>query len=74
MFLRGKHNGIVIDNTTEAEVEAWLKLIAKISPRDVMVYSIDRATPCDNLEKVTHEELENIAQRVRKLGFACSVA
>lgn len=74
MFLRGEHNGTAIDNTTESEIEAWLELVAKISPRDVMVYSIDRATPCENLEKVPHEELESIANRVRALGFACSVA
>lgn len=74
MFLRGCHNGTNIDNTTEAEVEAWLNAVKKISPRDVMVYSIDRATPCDNLEKVSREELERIAERVRILGFACSVA
>ena len=74
MFLRGNHAGEIIDNTTELEIEAWLTAVKRISPRDVMVYSIDRATPCQELEKVSREELESIAERVRALGFTCSVA
>ena len=74
MFLRGNHAGEIIDNTTELEIEAWLTVVRRISPRDVMVYSIDRATPCQELEKVSREELESIAERVRALGFTCSVA
>ena len=74
MFLRGNHAGEIIDNTTELEIEAWLTAVRRISPRDVMVYSIDRATPCQELEKVSREELESIAKRVRALGFTCSVA
>lgn len=74
MFLRGMHNNASIDNTTAEEVEAWLGVVEDISPRDVMVYSIDRATPCQTLEKVPREELERIADRVRSLGINCSVA
>lgn len=74
MFLRGNHAGEIIDNTTELEIEAWLTAVRRISPRDVMVYSIDRATPCQELEKVSREELESIAERVRALGFTCSAA
>ncbi len=74
MFLRGEYNGQRIDNTTEREVEAWLALIEKISPRQVMVYSLDRDTPCDTLEKVEKDELQKIAQRVTALGIECSVA
>ncbi len=74
MFLKGECNGEAIDNTTPEALEAWLKIIEKVAPRAVMVYSIDRDTPCKTLEKIPREELEIIAQRVRALGFACSVA
>lgn len=74
MFLRGECDGVQIDNTTEQEVEAWLHLVQKIAPRQVMVYSIARDTPCQTLEKVSHEELERIAERVRALGIECSAA
>ena len=72
MFLRGEHNGEIIDNTTESEIMAWLAVVDHLRPRSVMVYSIDRATPCKTLEKVERDELDKIAERVRTLGIECS--
>ena len=72
MFLRGEYNGALVDNTTESEIEAWLAIVEHLRPRSVMVYSIDRATPCKTLQKVEREELEAIAERVRTLGIECS--
>ena len=74
MFLRGEYAGKSIDNTREEEVKAWLRLIEQIAPQKVMVYSLDRDTPCKTLEKVTREELLSIAARVEALGIPCSVA
>ena len=74
MFLRGEYLGQRVDNTTEEEVAAWLKLVAEIKPKQVMVYSLDRDTPCQTLEKVERDELRAIAERVEALGIACSVA
>lgn len=74
MFLRGEYLGQRVDNTTEEQVEAWLRLVKEIAPRQVMVYSLDRDTPCQTLEKVGREELLQIATRVEALGIACSVA
>ena len=74
MFLRGEYLGKRVDNTTEEEVSAWLKLVAEIRPKQVMVYSLDRDTPCQTLEKVEKEELREIAARVEALGIPCSVA
>ena len=72
MFLRGEYNGALVDNTTASEVEAWLAVMEHLRPHSVMVYSIDRATPCKTLEKVEREELERIADKVRALGIECS--
>lgn len=74
MFLRGTCGGASIDNTTEEEVAAWLRLVGEIRPRQVMVYSLDRDTPCPTLEKVPREKLQAIAVRVEALGIPCSVA
>ena len=74
MFLRGEYAGKRVDNTIEEEVAAWLKLVAEIRPKQVMVYSLDRDTPCQTLEKVEKEELREIAARVEALGIPCSVA
>lgn len=74
MFLRGEYMGQKIDNTTEREVAAWLELVKEIAPKKVMVYSIDRDTPCQTLEKVNKVELSKIASQVEALGIECSVA
>ena len=74
MFLRGWHNGQRIDNTVEEELSPWLEALQYISPRSVMIYTIDRKTPEEALEKVSREELEQIAARVRELGIAVSVS
>ena len=74
MFLRGEYLGERVDNTTEEEVSAWLKLVEEMRPKQVMVYSLDRDTPCETLEKVEREELQRIAERVEALGIKCSVA
>lgn len=74
MFLRGEYEGQLLDNTREEEVVAWLRLVEEIAPRQVMVYSLDRDTPCKTLEKVSREDLLAIAARVEALGIPCSVA
>lgn len=74
LFLRGRHNNESIDNTTEAEVSAWLQLLQKIKPRKVMIYSIDRDTPAPDLEKVPLHELQQIASRLTAAGFEVQVS
>ena len=39
-----------------------------------MIYTIDRETPVKNLQKVTKEELEVIAEYARIQGFEVSVS
>lgn len=74
MFLKGEYNGKQVDNTTEKEVSAWLKLVEKVKPQQVMIYTIDRDTPAQNLQKIPLEKLNAIAERVKALGIDCSVS
>ena len=66
MFMQGKY-----DNTGDTYVEPWLKAIADIAPRQVMVYTIDRKTPVDSLMKATPAQLDAIKARVESLGIPC---
>ena len=74
MFLRGEYQGEKIDNTTDEEVDAWISALVKIKPKQVMMYSLDRDTPVQNLQKVNVDELNSIAEKVRAKGFEVSVA
>ncbi len=73
MMLRGMHDGQRIDNTTEEEINALIEAYKKISPREIMLYSIDRSTPEEQLEKVSVEELREIGKRIEKEGFKVQV-
>lgn len=74
MFLRGRFEGRVVDNTTEEEISAWLGLVRSLQPREVMIYTIDRETPARELEKAPKEVLKEIARRVEELGIQTTVA
>jgi len=74
MFVKGTYKGRHIDNTTPAEVEAWVELLKKISPALVMIYTIARDTPVEALEKVSIRQLEKIARRVENEGLRVQVS
>lgn len=73
MLLRGSHEGQTVDNTTPAEVEALIRAYCEIRPKEVMLYSLDRSTPEEQLVKVERPELERIADMVRAEGIAVQV-
>jgi wyosine [tRNA(Phe)-imidazoG37] synthetase (radical SAM superfamily) len=74
MFVRGSWQGKLIDNSTDHEVSAWLEVIKKIDPGQVMIYTIARDTPVNTLEKVSLQKLEYIAGRVREAGYDVQVS
>ena len=73
LFVRGIYNGSVIDNTTPAEVGAWIDLIKELTPKEVMMYAIDRVTPARELERVTLPQLEAIANQVSALEMGIEI-
>ena len=73
MMLRGEHEGKIIDNTTDDEINALIDAYKKISPKEVMLYSIDRSTPEENLKKVEIDELRKIAERFEASGIKVQV-
>ena len=74
MFIRGEFKGEKFDNTSGKEVSAWLDALEQIKPEQVMIYTIDRETPVQNLGKISLEELNAIAEKAREKGFRVSVA
>jgi wyosine [tRNA(Phe)-imidazoG37] synthetase (radical SAM superfamily) len=73
LFLRGSYKGSVIDNTTDLQVEEWLRRLDQVRPRMVMIYPIARATPAHDLVKIAPDELNAIATRVKNLGIDVAV-
>ena len=74
LFVKGTISNQVVDNTTPDEIAAWVRLIEEIKPREVMVYTIARDTPAQDLIKIPIEELNSIAARVEQLGIPVQVS
>jgi wyosine [tRNA(Phe)-imidazoG37] synthetase (radical SAM superfamily) len=75
LFLRGIHNGKVVDNTTRVEIREWLKALERIKPSEVMIYTISRDTPEGaRLKKVPLNELKEIAALVESIGIRTQVS
>lgn len=74
MFMKGLCNGESVDNTGEAFVGPWLEAAKAIGPQQVMIYTIDRETPTQGLEKASREQLDAIRDRVIEAGIPCSAS
>ena len=74
MFVKGEHEGQKVDNTTEKELNAWLKLVKETNPQTVMIYTIARDTPGPDLVKVSYEELKAISDKLETEGFDVQIS
>lgn len=70
MFMRNEG----IPNTTDDYVLPWLEALKVIKPQQVMIYTIDRETPVDTLDKATPDELNVIRDHVIAMGIPCSAS
>lgn len=73
-FLRGERDGTTIDNTTSEELDAWYKVVEDLHPKQIMIYVIDRATPVKTLEKISREEMMQIALPLQDKGFDVQIS
>ena len=70
MFMKGEG----VDNTGEEYVAPWLEAVKAIRPQQVMIYTIDRETPIQGLQKADREQLDAIRDRVIAAGIPCSAS
>ena len=74
MFMKGVANGIDVNNTGDEYVLPWIATVKEIAPREVMIYTIDRETPTEGLEKASHEELDRIVELLKREGIKASAS
>jgi len=63
-----------VDNTTEKEIEDLIEAYKKIQPESIMIYTFQRDTAAEGLEKIRRQELEKIGDRIRKEGFRIEIS
>ena len=72
--MKGKYKGKDVDNTSDKYVLPWLEVVKDIAPRQGMIYTIDRETPDQDLQKATPEELDRIVALLTKEGLSASAS
>ena len=50
------------DSSSPEVLEGWMQIVRELKPRQVMVYTIDRPTPAQGLERFTPEEMKCLVQ------------
>lgn len=74
MFVKGSFKGKAFDNTTELELNAWLDVVEQLSPKRVMIYTIARDTPAEDIQKISKERLKQIAGLVENIGIPVQIS
>lgn len=62
MFVKGK-----IDNSSDWEVKSWIKRLRELRPSWVQIYSLDRGTASDHIQKVEKNRLNDIAKLAERM-------
>ena len=65
MFLRSPD----FDSSSPEVLEGWMDIVRDLRPRKVMVYTIDRPTPAQGLEKFTAAQMRALVQPLIDEGF-----
>lgn len=69
MFLRSKD----FDSSSPEVLNGWMDIVRTLRPREVMVYTIDRPTPEEGLQKFTVEEMKTLVQPLMDEGFVIQI-
>ena len=69
MFLKSKD----FDSSSPEVLNGWMDIVRLLKPREVMVYTIDRPTPEEGLQKFTVEEMRHLVQPLIDEGFLIQI-
>lgn len=74
LCISGEFNGVPFSNVTDTEVDALIAAYKAIAPHEVVLYTIQRDTPVETLQKINKETLENIAKKIELAGIKTVVS
>ena len=65
MFLKGPE----FDSSAPEVLLPWMDIVRELRPRQVMVYTIDRPTPAEGLQKFSSERMRTLVSPLLEEGF-----
>ncbi len=69
MFLRSPD----FDSSAPEVLLGWMDIVRRLKPREIMVYTIDRPTPQQDLEAFTVEQMRQLVQPLIDEGFSIDI-
>lgn len=69
MFLKSTD----FDSSSPEVLKGWMDIVRLLKPREVMVYTIDRPTPEEGLQKFTVEEMQTLVKPLLNEGFVIQI-
>ena len=69
MFLRSAD----FDTSSPEVLDGWMDIVRELRPREIMVYTIARPTPEQNLQKFTPEQMRSLVSPLLDEGFNISI-
>ena len=69
LFFKGEIDGQTFNNATEPHLSSWINVVKQLRPKKVMIYSLDRITPAQTIEKISVEELQKIVKQLKTVGI-----
>ena len=69
MFLKSKD----FDSSSPEVLNGWMEIVRTLKPREIMVYTIDRPTPEEGLQKFTVEEMRALVLPLINEGFSIQI-
>lgn len=69
MFLKSKD----FDSSSPEVLNGWMDIVRLLKPREIMVYTIDRPTPEEGLQKFTVDEMRAFVQPLIDEGFVIQI-
>jgi wyosine [tRNA(Phe)-imidazoG37] synthetase (radical SAM superfamily) len=74
MFIRGEYLGRKIDNTTPEEIDGLTGAYKKINPGLIMIYTFQRDTAAEGLEKISLKQLKEIGKKIEAEGLKVEIS
>ncbi len=69
MFLKSKD----FDSSSPEVLNGWMDIVRTLKPRDIMVYTTDRPTPEEGLQKFTVDTMRSLVQPLLDEGFTIQI-
>ena len=57
------------DSSDPKWIDGWMKIVRRLKPREIMVYTLDREAPQKGLEKFTVSQMKDLVQPLIDEGF-----